>query len=90
MNISAKPTVDDMQVGVAKLSNHLVSLSLSGALNFWKLDEITEEAVNISAPSFVFDGHRKAIIGVYYNEGRLMTVDMEGKICKFFSLILKK
>lgn len=71
-----------MQVGVAKLSSHLVSLSLSGALNFWKLDEISPEAENIAAPTLVFDGHRRAIVGVYYNEGRLISVDTEGKIRK--------
>lgn len=75
-----------MQVGVAKLSSHIVSLSLSGALNFWKLDEISPEAENIAAPTLVFDGHRRAIVGVYYNEGRLISVDTEGKIRKILSL----
>lgn len=76
----------DMQVGVAKLSGHIVSLSLSGALNFWKLETIEEAGEAVAAPDCVFDGHRKVIVGAYYNEGRLTTVDAEGKVRKKLKL----
>lgn len=71
-----------MQVGVAKLAGHIVSLSLSGALNFWKLETIEQGGEAIASPDLVFDGHRKRIVGAFYNEGRLISVDAEGKVCK--------
>ena len=81
LHLSPKPQVEDMQVGVAKLNNHIVSLSLSGVLNFWKIDGL--EGENVEKPDFTLTGHRKNIVGVGYNAGALISVDIDGKICKF-------
>ena len=69
-----------MQVGVAVLSNHLVSLSLGGFFNFWKLDSITGESVD--TPDFSLTGHVKSVLSVDYSNETLISVDIEGKICK--------
>ncbi|KUF90143.1 hypothetical protein AM588_10004669 [Phytophthora nicotianae] len=52
----AKPQVKDMQVAVAWCQNHLISLSLSGDLNFLDLD-------NPSQPKQIVQGHQIASSG---------------------------
>lgn len=55
LQIAAKPTVDDMQMGVCKVKDHLVSISLSGSLNIWK--EASLAAPKVEAPDQVIFGH---------------------------------
>lgn len=82
--MNEKPTLLDMQVGVAKTSTHLVSLSLSGTLNWWPIESLTEEVITGAVE--VTEGHRKGIISAWYSEGKLISVDLEGNILKFTSI----
>lgn len=81
LNVSPKPTVEDMQVGVTVTNQYIISLSLSGVLNFWNIEGLSGETVAI--PDFKQAGHRKNIIQVWYNENQLMSIDTEGRILKF-------
>lgn len=56
LKVSTQPTVADMQVGVARLHNGLISVSLSGALNFWREDSLA--ASNL--PDLIVHGHSVA------------------------------
>lgn len=53
---SSQPAVADMQLGVARLQKGLVSVSLSGALNFWRDESITAAG----QPDLVVYGHNVA------------------------------
>lgn len=55
LNVSANPTIEDMQMGVAKIQGFLVSLSLNGDLNFFK--DGTLQSSEVSKPDFVISGH---------------------------------
>jgi WD40 repeat protein len=84
LNIAPKPGVGDMQVGVTVTEQYIISLSLSGVLNFWNLEGLDGESV--AAPDFVQAGHRKNVIQVWFNEGQLISVDTEGRVLKFNNL----
>jgi len=55
LNVSPKPTVDDMQVGVIKILGYLVSLSLNGTLNFWTEASLAQS--NLAQPDYCIFGH---------------------------------
>ena len=84
LNVSPKPGVQDMQVGVTVTEQYIISLSLSGILNFWNLEGLSGES--IAAPDFTQAGHRKNILQVWYNEGQLISIDTEGRVLKFNNL----
>lgn len=84
LNVSSKPTIDDMQVGVTVTKQYIISLSLSGVLNFWVIENLSSESVG--APDFTQAGHRKNIIQAWYNEDRLISIDTEGRILRFSNL----
>jgi hypothetical protein len=73
-----------MQVGVTVTEQYIISLSLSGVLNFWNLEGLEGESV--AAPDFVQAGHRKNVIQVWFNEGQLISIDTEGRVLKFTNL----
>lgn len=54
---TAGSDVSDMQVGCAWAGDHIISVSLSGAINFWDLD-------NPAAPKKQFLGHQSSITGL--------------------------
>jgi WD repeat-containing protein 1 (actin-interacting protein 1) len=51
LHVSAKPSVEDMQVGVTVTDQYLISVSLSGIINYWNLSSLQGEV--IAAPDFV-------------------------------------
>lgn len=55
LHVAEKPTVDDMQMGVVKVNDFLVSVSLSGAINLWK-DE-TLSYGKVEKPDQIILGH---------------------------------
>ncbi len=55
LSVSEKPTVDDMQMGVVKVKEYLVSVSLSGAINLWKDESLISGKVD--KPDQVILGH---------------------------------
>lgn len=56
LSVSQQPTADDMQLGVARIQGGLVSVSLSGALNFWR----DESLAMATSPDLVVYGHNVA------------------------------
>jgi WD40 repeat protein len=84
LNVSPKPGVQDMQVGVTVTNEYIISLSLSGILNFWNLEGLSAESV--AAPDFTQAGHRKNVIQVWYNEDKLISIDTEGRVLSFSNL----
>lgn len=81
--VSEKPSVEDMQVGVAVTKEYIISLSLKGVFNYWKIAELEGEKI---LPSIVQAGHRKNVIQSWYSSGRLMTIDTEGRALHFANL----
>ena len=81
--VSEKPAVEDMQVGVAVTKEYIISLSLKGVFNFWKLSELEGEKM---MPTKVQAGHRKNVIQSWYSSGRLMSIDTEGRALHFASI----
>jgi WD40 repeat protein len=81
--VSDKPAVEDMQVGVVVTKDYIISLSLKGVLNYWKLSELEGETVK---PGQVQAGHRKNVLKSWYSNGSLLTVDCEGRILHFANL----
>jgi hypothetical protein len=73
-----------MQVGVVKTTNYVVSLSLSGCLNWWKVENITEATV--AEPELITQGHRKKVIKAWYSEGSVVSIDSEGTVLKLASI----
>jgi len=71
-------TVGDQQVATAWYANFLVSVSLSGALNFL-------DTTNVAAPSRVVHGHQSTITAVAIDRAarRLFTSSMTGEICQW-------
>ena len=66
-----------------KIEGHLVSLSLNGDFNFFKDESIEGEV--IAKPDHVAHGHRKPIIGVHSEGGRIITVDTSGRFIAYQS-----
>eukprot|EP00160_Parvularia_atlantis_P006594 Unigene1576_Nuclearia_a/m.4892 Unigene1576_Nuclearia_a/g.4892 ORF Unigene1576_Nuclearia_a/g.4892 Unigene1576_Nuclearia_a/m.4892 type:complete len:601 (-) Unigene1576_Nuclearia_a:89-1891(-) len=66
--------VDDQQVGCLWQGNHLVSLSLSGDLNY--LDKS-----NPAKPTRVVRGHTKPIMSLAVKDNTLCTGDVSGRVC---------
>lgn len=60
LNLTAQPKVDDMQMGVIKIKGHLVSVSLSGAINIW--NESSLSSAQVPQPDKVIYGHNVSII----------------------------
>ena len=81
--VSEKPTVEDMQVGVAVTKEYIISLSLKGVFNYWKIADLEGEIIK---PSQTQAGHRKNVIQSWYNAGRLMTIDTDGRVLHFACL----
>ncbi|KUF93709.1 66 kDa stress protein [Phytophthora nicotianae] len=80
----AKPQVKDMQVAVAWCQNHLISLSLSGDLNFLDLD-------NPSQPKQIVQGHQVSILSLATEstQNRILTGSYDGVVCSWTSKIAK-
>lgn len=68
--------VEDMQVACAWIGDHLISISLSGNINYLDLE-------NPSKPKKVIKGHNKAIITSCLNDDKslLFTASFDGSIC---------
>jgi len=66
----------DMQVGCNWIGNYIFSVSLSGFINYWDME-------NPSAPTRVIKGHNKAIISSTLSEDRkyMFTASFDGLIC---------
>lgn len=83
-----KPAVEDMQVGVVWHNGQLVSLSLSGALNFHDFDNPNAPKVQLGHNKFVkalaYDAaNNRAFTGDY--EARMLSWDLETGSNKGFS-----
>ncbi|KAK1931290.1 stress protein [Phytophthora citrophthora] len=74
----AKPQVKDMQVAVAWCQNHLISLSLSGDLNFLDLE-------NPSQPKKIIQGHQVSILSLATEptQNRILTGSYDGVVCSW-------
>lgn len=81
--ISDSPVIEDMQVGVAVTKDYIISLSLKGVLNYWKLADLQGEKI---LPLKVQAGHRKNVIRSWYSAGRLMSIDIQGRLLNFTNL----
>lgn len=68
--------VDDQQVGCLWQGNYLLSLSLSGDINY--LDKS-----NPSAPARVVKGHTKPIMSIATHNRTIYTGDVSGRICSW-------
>jgi len=68
--------IDDMQVGCLWSGNNLLSVSLSGCVNYLDMD-------NPSSPKKIIKGHNKSIISSCLTEdkGTLFTASFSGLIC---------
>lgn len=73
--VSAKPTVDDMQMSCLWHGEYILSLSLSGAINYW-------DPAKPDAPSKVIHGHTSPITASVSDitTGRLYTGDRAGRL----------
>lgn len=74
----AKPQVKDMQVGVAWCKDYLVSLSLSGDLNYL-------DTTNPSAPKKVVQAHQVSILSLTTDPSRdlVLTGSYDGVVCSW-------
>jgi len=66
--------VPDMQLGCAWIGDHIITVSLSGVINY--LDRN-----NPASPSRVIRGHNKMVTSVVASGDKLYTGDSDGKIC---------
>jgi len=73
---TGKPTVQDMQVSCIWLGDNLISVSLSGRINFWEMGK--ENAVRIVT------GHKKTIqdMAVDKKNGFLYSVDVDSQVVR--------
>lgn len=60
LSVSQSPTVEDMQLGVAKLKGFLVSVSLCGTINVW--DEKSLGVKEVAKPDRQIFGHNVGVI----------------------------
>jgi len=69
-------TIDDMQVGCNWIGNYIFSISLSGFINYFDME-------NPSGPVRIVKGHNKAIICSTLTEDRkwLFSASFDGRIC---------
>ena len=63
-------------------STYLIGLTLNGKLNFWKLNELSDEQL----PNIVIDGHQNYISNIVYKKSsdEIISSDSNGKISKFY------
>jgi WD40 repeat protein len=73
-----KLDISEMGCGIASNGNLLISLSLSGVLNYWKVSDLTEGKL----PDSVFDGHQGNITGIIKTENGIVSSDTIGKLSK--------
>jgi len=66
-------TVDDMQVGCLWQGDHLISVSLSGNINYLDCD-------NPSKPSKIITGHNKPVTALTYCGNRLVSGSSDGRM----------
>mgnify|MGYP001054823964 CR=1 FL=1 len=78
LQVADTPQLEDMQLAVEKIPGYIVSISLSGAMNFWDVKSVQSGELK---PQEVYCNHRKPIIGWGANQqGQLVTLDKEGLI----------
>jgi WD40 repeat protein len=75
-----KETLDipDSGCGIATNGVYLISLSLNGCLNFWKVSDLADEKL----PDRVIDGHQNFISDILYSSSKSLIIssDVKGKI----------
>lgn len=73
-----KLDVPDMCCGIINNGNYIISLTLNGKLNFWKIAELSDEKL----PDIVIDGHQNYISNVLYlsKTTQLISTDFSGKV----------
>ena len=71
-----KPKVTDMQVTCLWMGDHMISVSLSGRINYWKMGE--------AAPIRVVTGHRKSIQDMTVDKvnGFVYTCDVDSRVIR--------
>lgn len=71
-------TLQEMQLGVTVSGSYIISVSLSGALNFWNLENVGQES---KLPNIALKVHRKSLVAWGLNNSQdLVTLDKEGRI----------
>ena len=74
-----KRDVPEMCCGIASNGNLLISLSLSGILNYWKVSDLADEKL----PDYTFDGHQGNISGIVNTPNGIVSSDSVGKLSKY-------
>ncbi len=72
--------VTEMGCGIASNGSLLISLSLSGVLNYWKVDELSEGKL----PDYQFDGHQGNISSILSTDKGIVSSDSLGKISHLY------
>ena len=74
-----KADVEDIQCSVVANDTYIISLSLNGKLNFWKISSLIDNQL----PDIVLNGHQNYISKVIYNKlnETVISADYNGKIC---------
>lgn len=73
--VSAKPTINDMQMAALWFKNYIITVSLSGAINYW-------DPASPDAPTQVIEGHAAKILGMAVNQTskEIYTSDQLGNV----------
>jgi WD40 repeat protein len=71
-----KLDVPEMGCGIASNGDLLISLSLSGILNYWKISELADGKL----PDYVTDGHQGNISGIIKTTNGIISSDTVGKL----------
>jgi hypothetical protein len=69
-----------MGCGIATNGNLLISLSLSGILNYWKIFDLADGKL----PDYTFDGHQGNISGIVNTPNGIVSSDSVGKLSNYF------
>jgi WD40 repeat protein len=71
----------DVCSGIAVAGDWLISLSLSGVLNYWSINGLEDGKL----PDLTYDGHQGNISGIISTKtGEILSSDATGKLCNFF------
>ncbi len=73
-----KLDVPEMGCGIASNGKLIISLSLSGVLNYWRVSDLVEGKL----PDSLFDGHQGNISGIVNTEYGIVSSDATGKLSK--------
>lgn len=79
--IAEDPQLDDMQMGVLWSGNDIVTVSLSGVINYLDRDAPAQ-------PKQVIEGHKAKVTDMVTNKkGRIYSCDSSGKVCAWENFI---